>query len=119
MLYGILISDSNPNGCCQCCCCNVEIADISGDRKIFKISTSILQKLLAALNECNEWGQVFILDSLAGYDPSDAREAESIIERVTPRLQHANAAVVMSAVKVIMGYMSTIEDAAITRSSIS
>ena len=111
-----LISDSNPTVVANAVAAMSEIADISGDPKIFKISTSILQKLLAALNECNEWGQVFILDSLAGYDPSDAREAESIIERVTPRLQHANAAVVMSAVKVIMGYMSTIEDAAITRS---
>jgi AP-1 complex subunit beta-1 len=111
-----LISDSNPTVVANAVAAMSEIADISGDRKIFKITTSILQKLLAALNECNEWGQVFILDSLAGYKPSDAREAESIIERVTPRLQHANAAVVMSAVKVIMGYMSTIEDAAITRS---
>ena len=110
-----LISDSNPTVVANAVAAMSEIADISGDPKNFKISTSILQKLLAALNECNEWGQVFILDSLAGYDPSDAREAESIIERVTPRLQHANAAV-MSAVKVIMGYMSTIEDAAITRS---
>jgi vesicle coat complex subunit len=43
--------------------------------------------------------QVFILDSLAKYTPVDGREAEGIIERVTPRLQHANSAVVMSAVK--------------------
>jgi AP-1 complex subunit beta-1 len=53
----------------------------------------VLQKLLAALNECSEWGQVFILDSLSKYEPRDANDAESIIERVTPRLQHANAAV--------------------------
>lgn len=43
---------------------------------------------------------MFILDSLAKYSPVDGREAEGIIERVTPRLQHANSAVVMSAVKV-------------------
>jgi len=70
-----------------------------------KITASVLQKLLAALNECTEWGQVFILDSLAKYTPADGREAEGIIERVTPRLQHANAAVVMSALKVILSYM--------------
>ena len=44
--------------------------------------------------------QVFILDSLAGYTARDAKDAESIVERVTPRLQHANCAVVLSAVKV-------------------
>jgi AP-1 complex subunit beta-1 len=43
---------------------------------------------------------VFILDSLSKYRPTDQLEAEGIIERVTPRLQHANSAVVMSAVKV-------------------
>ena len=46
------------------------------------------------------WGQVFILDCLAKYTGRDAREAEGIVERITPRLQHANAAVVLSAVKV-------------------
>lgn len=64
--------------------------------------------MLAALNECTEWGQVFILDSLALYTPCDGREAESIIERVTPRLQHANSAVVLSAVKVMIKYMDLI-----------
>lgn len=76
-----------------------------------KISASVLQKLLAALNECTEWGQVFILDSLAKYTPAEPREAEGIIERVTPRLQHANSAVVMSAVKVILSYMDVMGSA--------
>jgi Vesicle coat complex, various subunits len=44
--------------------------------------------------------QVFILDSLSNYSPKDDREAQSICERITPRLAHANAAVVLSAVKV-------------------
>ena len=61
-----------------------------------------ISKLLTALNECTEWGQVFILDSLASYQPKDEREAQNICERVTPRLSHANAAVVLSAVKVCM-----------------
>lgn len=43
---------------------------------------------------------MFILDCLAKYRAQDGREAESIVERITPRLQHANAAVVLSAVKV-------------------
>ena len=33
-----------------------------------ELDTSTINKLLTALNECTEWGQVFILDSLAGYD---------------------------------------------------
>lgn len=99
-----LISDSNPSVVANGVAALSEIAETSG-KDVMKISTSVLQKLLAALNECTEWGQVFILDSLAKYTPADAREAEGIIERVTPRLQHANSAVVMSAVKVILSYM--------------
>ncbi|GFH51868.1 beta subunit of tetrameric clathrin adaptor complex AP1 [Chaetoceros tenuissimus] len=99
-----LISDSNPSVVANGVAALSEIAETSG-KDVMKISASVLQKLLAALNECTEWGQVFILDSLAKYAPADAREAEGIIERVTPRLQHANSAVVMSAVKVILSYM--------------
>ena len=40
------------------------------------------------------------MDALSRYKASDAREAENIVERVTPRLQHANCAVVLSGVKV-------------------
>jgi len=46
------------------------------------------------------WGQVFILDAVANYIPKDEREAQSICERITPRLAHANSAVVLSSVKV-------------------
>merc|ERR1719276_189431 len=99
-----LISDSNPSVVANGVAALSEISETSG-RDVMKISPSVLQKLLAALNECTEWGQVFILDSLAKYTPADGREAEGIIERVTPRLQHANSAVVMSAVKVILSYM--------------
>lgn len=110
-----LICDSNPTVVANAVAAISEIASISGDPKVFVITSSFLQKLLAALNECNEWGQVFILDALASYEPRDAREAEVIIERVTPRLQHANSAVVMSAVKVIMRYMSIIDDDSVLR----
>jgi AP-1 complex subunit beta-1 len=99
-----LISDSNPSVVANAVAALSEIAEASG-KDVMKISAAVLQKLLAALNECTEWGQVFILDSLAKYTPADGREAEGIIERVTPRLQHANSAVVMSAVKVILSYM--------------
>ena len=51
---------------------------------------------------------MFILDSLAGYQPKDETDAQTICERVTPRLSHANAAVVLSAVKVLMKFMEAI-----------
>ena len=49
------------------------------------------------------------MDSLSNYTPKDEREAQSICERITPRLAHANAAVGLSAVKVLMKYMEMMQ----------
>lgn len=111
-----LISDSNPTVVANAIAALTEISDNGSSQHQFKITKSVLQKLLAALNECNEWGQVFVLDALANYTPNDSREAEGIIERVTPRLQHANSAVVLSAVKVIMKFLEKVSDADTERS---
>lgn len=46
------------------------------------------------------WGQIAILTAISDYKVSGAKEAESICDRVMPRLQHANGAVVLSAIKV-------------------
>eukprot|EP01100_Stratorugosa_tubuloviscum_P007102 TRINITY_DN2988_c0_g1_i1.p1 TRINITY_DN2988_c0_g1~~TRINITY_DN2988_c0_g1_i1.p1 ORF type:complete len:932 (-),score=453.78 TRINITY_DN2988_c0_g1_i1:233-3028(-) len=103
-----LLSDSNPMVVANAVAALSEIED-SSRAGIFKINTQSLSKLLNALNECTEWGQVFILNSLSGYNPKDSREAEAICERVTPRLQHANSAVVLGAVRVIMKYLDIIQ----------
>ena len=105
-----LISDPNPTVVANAVAALADIKESSGE-EVLDVDTAVLQKLLAALNECTEWGQVFILDSLADYTPQDESEAESIIERVVPRLKHANSAVVLSAVKVIMQYMEVIPSA--------
>lgn len=104
-----LISDANPTVVANAIAALNEIAENSG-KDVMMITGSVLQKLLAALNECTEWGQVFILDSLSRYTPQDSKEAEGIIERVSPRLQHANSAVVMSSLKVILRYMDEISN---------
>lgn len=48
----------------------------------------------------HRWGQIAILTALADYKPSGGKEAEGICDRVLPRLQHANGAVVLAAIKV-------------------
>jgi AP-1 complex subunit beta-1 len=109
-----LISDANPTVVANAVSALSEIAENSG-KDVMMVTANVLQKLLAALNECTEWGQVFILDSLSAYEPQDAREAEGIIERVTPRLQHNNSAVVMSAVKVILRYLDEVTNQEVVR----
>ncbi|KAG4096614.1 Adaptor protein complex beta subunit [Neocallimastix lanati (nom. inval.)] len=101
-----MISDSNPVVVANAVAALTEINDSSSEKGLFNINSNILAKLLAALNESTEWGQICILTTLADYVPKDEKEAENIVERVIPRLQHANASVVLSAVKVFMVYMN-------------
>ncbi|KAL3244231.1 hypothetical protein MRX96_018857 [Rhipicephalus microplus] len=101
-----LLSDSNPMVVANAVAALSEMNEASSSgQPLSEMSGPTINKLLTALNECTEWGQVFILDSLSNYSPKDEREAQSICERVTPRLAHANAAVVLSAVKVLMKFM--------------
>jgi len=109
-----LISDANPTVVSNAVAALSEIAEVSG-KDVLEVTAAVLQKMLAALNECTEWGQVSILDSLAKYEPLDGKEAEGIIERVAPRLQHANSAVVISAVKVIIKYLDDVESQDVIR----
>ncbi|XP_030947896.1 beta-adaptin-like protein C [Quercus robur] len=109
-----LISDNNPMVVANAVAALAEIQDNSIS-PIFEITSHTLSKLLTALNECTEWGQVFILDALSRYKAADAREAENIVERVTPRLQHANCAVVLSAVKMILQQMELITSTDVVR----
>lgn len=82
-----------------------EISEAAVQKDIFIIDETVLQKLLAALNECTEWGQICILNALAEHKPSTEKDAIDMVERVAPRLQHVNASVVLAAVKVLMLYL--------------
>jgi vesicle coat complex subunit len=104
-----LLSDSNPMVVANAIAALSEISDTSPNAHIFDMNPQAINKLLTALNECSEWGQIFILDSIANYVPKDDNEARNICERVTPRLAHANAAVVLSTVKVLMKFMEMID----------
>ncbi|XP_044740623.1 AP-2 complex subunit beta [Chrysoperla carnea] len=106
-----LLSDSNPMVVANAVAALSEINESSpSGSPLVEMNAATINKLLTALNECTEWGQVFILDSLANYSPKDEREAQSICERITPRLAHANAAVVLSAVKVLMKLMELLSN---------
>ncbi|CAM4746515.1 unnamed protein product [Rotaria magnacalcarata] len=104
-----LLSDSNPMVVANAVAALSEIAEQSPQTKVFDLTGPTINKLLTALNECTEWGQVFILDAIANYSPKDDKEAQSVCERITPRLAHANAAVVLSAVKVLMKFLELID----------
>jgi len=96
-----MISDSNPMVVSNAVAALHELSMTAG-KDYLKANKSTFTKILNTLNECTEWGKVFLLDTLAKYNPKSERVAQDICERITPQLQHVNPAVVMSAVKVII-----------------
>ncbi|KAM9237692.1 LOW QUALITY PROTEIN: AP-2 complex subunit beta-like [Dugong dugon] len=100
-----LIADLNPMVVANAVAALSEISESHLNSNLLDLNPQNIKKLLTALNECTEWGQIFILDCLSNYNPKDDREAQSICEWVTPRLSHANSAVLLSAVKVLMKFL--------------
>ncbi|KAL0481231.1 beta-adaptin-like protein [Acrasis kona] len=105
-----LLTDPNPMVVANAVKALSEIAENS-EQVTLDFTPDIIRTLGAALNECTEWGQVFILDALSTYNPRDEKEALEISDRVVPRLQHANSAVVLSSVKVILRMMRWVGNA--------
>ncbi|KEP61546.1 UNVERIFIED_CONTAM: beta adaptin protein, putative [Hammondia hammondi] len=113
-----MLSDSNPVVVANAVAALSEISENSGRnymKNILNAKESNVNKLLAALNECTEWGQVFILDALAQFEPETPRAAESVLDRVTARLSHANSAVVLSAIKVVMKLLDKVTNPDVVR----
>ncbi|KAI8978920.1 adaptin N terminal region-domain-containing protein [Pilobolus umbonatus] len=111
-----MLSDVNPMVVANAVVALTDINEASPGKSIFEINANIANKLLHALNECTEWGQIAILTAIADHKVSGKKEAESICDRVMPRLQHANGAVVLSAIKVLMINMKYVKDEAFIKS---
>ena len=103
-----LLGDSTPMVVANTVAALTEIQHYTSG--VFQLTPSTLHKLLKALDECTEWGQVLILDAIARYKPEKYQEAEGTIDRVVPRLSHGNCAVVMSAIRVILQFLSHARD---------
>ena len=86
-----------------------EISLLSGVEYL-KLNSKILKKILMALNDANEWGQIYILDALMSYKKTKPHKSEMIIEAVVPLFNHINPAVIMSAIKVVLKFLDFIED---------
>lgn len=101
-----MVADSNPMVVANAVTALTEIHDsaIANDPSegVFILDPTVIQKLLVALGECTEWGRIALLGAIAKYRATDAKDAEQICERVVPQFQHANASVVLAAIKVIM-----------------
>lgn len=56
------------------------------------------------------WGQIYILDSLLRFVPERHADAETMAERIIVQLQHANSAVVLTTIKVLLYLMNYMEN---------
>ncbi|ORX91460.1 putative beta-adaptin [Basidiobolus meristosporus CBS 931.73] len=107
-----MLADSNPTVVANSVAALTEISERS-DNIGMNLNMTIATKLIAALNECSEWGQSYILEALMYVVPQEPGDTELLVERIAPRLQHANSSVVLTAVKLIMylmNYMTKEED---------
>ena len=85
-----------------------ELSMISDEPQL-KIDKNILDKVLVSINECFEWGQVFILEILCDYKAENRKEAEYIIDRLLPRMSHINPSIVFTAIKCIVIHMQGLD----------
>ena len=106
ILQGML-QDGNAVVVSNACAALLEISKSCGKNYIRLKGSANLNKLLAAVNDANEWGQIYILEAISAYETSDSKDSENIIERVLPRLAHNNPSVILSAVKAILKFMET------------
>lgn len=104
-----LLADNNPTVVANAVAALTEISERSDDIAL-KLNLGVTNKLIAAMGECSEWGQIYILDSLLNFVPQTSLDAEGICERILPRLQHANSAVVLTTIKILMFMMNYISD---------
>ncbi|KAH7340947.1 Adaptor protein complex beta subunit [Rhizoctonia solani] len=104
-----LLKDANPTVVANAVAALTEISDRSDDISL-KLSIEVANKLISALGECSEWGQIYILDCLLSFVPQTTTDAEILAEKVSVRLQHANSAVVLTTIKILLYLMNYMDN---------
>eukprot|EP00796_Vickermania_ingenoplastis_P006622 gene6622-4742_t len=97
-----MLADSCPLVVSNAAAILAEVRDYSlEDFDLDQKASDWLRSLQLALNEANEWGQVYILELMAEAKPLNSDFAEVLVSKALPLLNHSNSAVVMAAIKVI------------------
>ena len=104
-----MLKDENPTVVASALAALMDIWERSDSIKL-TIDYASASKIVSILPDCSEWGQTYILESLMSYVPQDTGEALLLADRITPRLSHANSAVVLTCIRVILYLMNYIAD---------
>ncbi|KAF8520233.1 adaptin N terminal region-domain-containing protein [Hysterangium stoloniferum] len=108
-----LLADPNPTVVANAVAALMELSERS-DTIVLHLNLTLANRLISALEESSEWAQVYILDCLLFFVPATTQDAEVVAERIVVRLQHANSAVVLTAIKVLLYVMNYMDNKRIT-----
>ncbi|ODV87902.1 hypothetical protein CANARDRAFT_185613, partial [[Candida] arabinofermentans NRRL YB-2248] len=96
-----LLYDSNMTVISAALCALNDITERTNALQL-SISRNHAVDLISGLNNCNEWCQIYILNSLMSFVPQTQQDALEIIEMCIPYLQHGNSSIVLNSMKVIV-----------------
>ncbi len=96
-----LLKDQNPTVVSSALSALNDITERTPNLKL-SIDKKHANTLVGLLPQCNEWFQSYVLQAIMSYVPQTQDDAINLIDRVLPRLQHANTAVVLGAIRVIV-----------------
>ncbi|KAG0130172.1 hypothetical protein HOY82DRAFT_487221 [Tuber indicum] len=104
-----LLKDDNPTVVASALVALMDIWERNENIRL-TIDHTNASKIVQILPDCSEWGQAYILEALMAYVPQETTEAVIMAERISPRLQHSNSAVVLTCIRVILYLMNYIAD---------
>jgi AP-1 complex subunit beta-1 len=114
-----MLTDGNATVVANAVAALLEISRAAGKNylRIKGGSGGNLNKVLAALNDANEWGKIYVMEGISSaFETIDAKESEHIIERAVPMLTHNNPAVILAAVKLVLKFLDNLGQSEVAKS---
>ncbi len=106
-----LLGDANPTVVSSALAALADITERHHPGLKLVLDHSSASKIIGIMPDCSEWNQIYMLEALASFVPQSTSQALVLAERITPRLQHANAGVVLTAMRIIFYFMNYITPA--------
>lgn len=105
---GSMLNDGNAMVVSNAVVCLQSIAERGGPP--LRLEFKVVDRMLLALTEANEWGQTIILDAISNFAPENPQQAEKILERVSVYTSHRNAGVVLGSIRVMIRILDYLHD---------
>jgi AP-1 complex subunit beta-1 len=107
-LQQLVEEEGNSMVISNCIAALIEISTTKGE-DIVRINWKKCKHLMNALHDNNEWCQINLLEGISRYNPTNQEEIFEMIERVLPFVSHSNSGVVLTAVKILIKLLDSVE----------